>query len=565
MIFPLFSLGLTASVDRQVLAVGETFTLTVSADKSTENNLNLTSLSKDFELFGTSRSTQIKLINNQMTASTQWSISLYPKRAGHLIIPAFTVAGEKTQPIAVTVSAVSEKPSSKSEQSKHIFFESTVSPHDPYINAQVIYDLKLYYDVAIHNENLASPKLADADMEPVGSPKIYVAHRDGKPFQVFEQRFVFFPKKVGQTLIEPPVLSGMVVDPKEVSSDLDNFILQGMGKPFRLMGEPVALHVQAIPDDPQTAGIAASSLSLKQVGAALPNTLEVGVPYTRTILINATGVKAEQLPAVQWDNPLEGVKIYPDQPQLDNTFNEEGIVGSRTEKIVYIPTKEGLLTLPAVSLSWWNTKEKKLKTATLAAISLTVSGHAKNIEKQPEALTTSIDDIKSTAATAPIPMQTSPVKPSARGLVVALMIALIVIVILIVLLLRQAGYLRYFSFPFRLKKKKIDSEEMVLEQLKKACQENNLDEARQYLLQWMREYSSHKQGFSIENLKDIFEEAAFKEAVDALIQGCYQQDTKRAPWKGRDFWVIFSACVKNAKKPKQDSVKKSAGLPPLNP
>ena len=71
--------NITASVDRNPVTVDESFTLILKADGEPDDDPDLSPLSDDFEVLGTSQSTSMNFINGVFERSSSWNIS--PKAA----------------------------------------------------------------------------------------------------------------------------------------------------------------------------------------------------------------------------------------------------------------------------------------------------------------------------------------------------------------------------------------------------------------------------------------------------------------------------------------------------
>src|SRR5690606_25572163 len=104
-------------------------------------------------------------------------------------------------------------------------------------------------------------------------------------------------------------------------------------------------------------------------------TFEQGQPVTRTLTIKALGVKAEQLPDVQVGN-VQGVQLYPDKPELQTMVSGSNVAATRVEKVAYIPSQSGDVTLPAITLHWWNVKANQLESITLPSKKIHVKASA---------------------------------------------------------------------------------------------------------------------------------------------------------------------------------------------
>src|SRR5690606_19977481 len=68
-----------------------------------------------------------------------------------------------------------------------------------------------------------------------------------------------------------------------------------------------------------------------------------------------------------------GLRSYPDQPNLANEATASGLTGSREQREALIATQAGDIQLPAVEITWWNTREDRLERTELAARTLHVA------------------------------------------------------------------------------------------------------------------------------------------------------------------------------------------------
>ena len=115
-----------------------------------------------------------------------------------------------------------------------------------------------------------------------------------------------------------------------------------------------------------------NKLQLAEKWSADPSTFMVGEPITRTLEESASGLTAAQLPALADSTTLDGFKLYPDQVQLTDDKNDAGISGKRVQKIAYIPTRAGNVTLPAIEVKWWDVATGKEQVTSLPAHTFTI-------------------------------------------------------------------------------------------------------------------------------------------------------------------------------------------------
>ncbi|HSB98116.1 MAG TPA: BatD family protein, partial [Spongiibacteraceae bacterium] len=97
-----------ASVDRSVISEGDSLTLTIRVDDTGSFDApDYSALQRDFEVYGSSESSQHVLNNGHLESWTEWQTTLLPKHSGELTIPSIAVAGGKTQPLAIRVEPAS--------------------------------------------------------------------------------------------------------------------------------------------------------------------------------------------------------------------------------------------------------------------------------------------------------------------------------------------------------------------------------------------------------------------------------------------------------------------------
>ena len=103
----------------------------------------------------------------------------------------------------------------------------------------------------------------------------------------------------------------------------------------------------------------------------LPSEIHVGDPVTRTIRLQAQGLGFEQLPELNLTAP-DGAEIYPDKADTRTRDDGTWLYGERVRKFAFVPTRPGTLTIPGVSVHWWDTAHDRMETAELPAHTLTV-------------------------------------------------------------------------------------------------------------------------------------------------------------------------------------------------
>ena len=56
---------------------------------------------------------------------------------------------------------------------------------------------------------------------------------------------------------------------------------------------------------------------------------------------------------------IDGIKQYPEKPEITEEIVNGDIITTATYNIVYIPTQKGKITIPSVKIEWFNVKNNK--------------------------------------------------------------------------------------------------------------------------------------------------------------------------------------------------------------
>ncbi|CAK0781890.1 conserved exported hypothetical protein [Gammaproteobacteria bacterium] len=363
-----------ARVDRNPVGVDESFTLTLEVDGSTDDEPNLAGLTDDFDIRSRSQSTSLQIINGRSSRKAQWHLTLIPKRAGQLHIPAITVGSEQSRPIDLTVTA--DRPAQATQPGGDLFIEVSAEPRTVYVQQQVVYTVRLFRTLDLGpGSSLSDPQAGSGDLvvERLGDGSEYQTSRDGRRYAVVERRYALYPQKSGPFTIDPVRFDGSVV---ERSRGRNNFFMldpfDQNTRPRRVHSPALELTVKPVPPGAAKGQwLPARNLQLAQHWSPEPPKFVAGEPVTRTLALIADGLTAAQLPVMSDTSP-DGVKQYPDQPTLTDNRDNNGITGTRQEKIALIPTHPGRFTLPPIEIPWWNTATDRPEVARLPAHTIEV-------------------------------------------------------------------------------------------------------------------------------------------------------------------------------------------------
>jgi hypothetical protein len=353
-----------AWLDRDTMHMGETVTLNVEATGEVGAQPDFSVLSQDFNLLGTQSSQQVSLLNGSSTTKVVWAVGLEPKHAGRIAIPALAVGSAKTSPL--TLSVLAQPAGAEGKPGDDVFLEVTAEPLAPYVQQQVRYTVKLYFSFGLTDGNLSEPQADGVVVQRLGQDKSYLATIGDRRYHVMERHYALTPEKSGTLDLPALVFRGNTLD----AADPTGFFSRP--RTISARSDAVELNVKPKPAAwPASAPwLPAQSMLLKD-DTELPSEIHVGDPVTRTIRMQAQGLGFEQLPELELAAP-ENAEIYPDKADTRTRDDGTWLYGERVRKFAFVATKPGSLTIPGVSVKWWDTAHERIETAELPARTLTV-------------------------------------------------------------------------------------------------------------------------------------------------------------------------------------------------
>ncbi len=361
----------TAEVNRNVITEGETLTLMITRSGDDSGSPDTAPLEKDFEILSRSKGSSYSVVNGAVSSSSNWRLMLRPRRDGRLTIPALEVGAKTTQPIVIEVQKQASRVAPGGQPKGNVWLEMSLAPSQVWVQQQVILTVKIFQSVAMSDAQLSDPKAQQAVIERLGKDVQYDVMRNGRRWRVTQRNYAVFPQQSGLLKIEPVQLdAGLVMNQKSFG-----FSLLQPTQPLRVRSNSLQLKVKPIPQAWHGQDwLPASALSLVEDWPA-SQSFKVGEPITRSLTLRAVGLANSQLPQVPMQLP-ERLKVYPDQPNLEDVKSGQGVVGIRTQKLAIIPTAPGTYLLPQIKLNWWNVRTDRMETATLSARRFTVVGVA---------------------------------------------------------------------------------------------------------------------------------------------------------------------------------------------
>lgn len=529
------------SIDRNPVSLNESFQITFTATETPDGNPDFSPLQANFEILNQQRSSNMSWVNGKTSRNEQWVVNLMPKHAGELLIPPIAFGADSSEPAKVTVS---DAPQAQADSGNdEIFLQVEVIPDRPYVQSQVLYTLKLYRRVQITQASLNDPEIKDALVEKLGEDNTYSTRINGMDYWVTERKYAIFPQQSGLFTVAPLTLTAEVVSNQNSQRPRFNgFFNRQITETRRVSSNAITLNVLPVPasfTDPTW--LSAETLELKENWSAVNLQTKVGEPLTRTITLTAKGATVGQLPELAKPSTLQGIKTYPDQPLLKEDKQNDGLMAVREEKVAYIPSQPGEYTLPALGISWFNTKTQKTEVASLPEVKLTAlaagGGQAGIPSTQPQ-------------QQAPV-QQSNPNLPDTQWAWQALSAVL------------ALGWLTHMLWLYRHSKTKaaLDSHQSENQtkpdqqkSLKTACRNNDPQAAKQALLQW------GKHDFAADNLTMLARHCPEPLQAEILVLNQHLYSGAQTRWDGQP---LLDAFTKAGKHVTTSAARRADVLPPL--
>ena len=527
---PAHAMGLVASVDRDQLNSGETVDLTLESDDVTLfGKPDLTPLDSLFEVRGTRQVNQLNSISDDNKGTTRWIITLQPRQTGTVVIPALQVGEYHSQPINLTVT----QSAASDNELAPVFIEASLDQPSVYVQAQALLTLRIYHSVALYDDSSLTPlHLDDAIVEQLGESRTYEKLINGVRHGVIERRYGIYPQHSGELIIPAQTFSATQVDSQQATAPAP--LGPKPGKLVHATSSEIPLTVMPKPEayPPNAPWLPARSLSMSETWNPEPDHTLVGESLTRTLTLKAEGLSSAQLPPLPATD-VNGLRRYPDLPQLSNQVTENGLIGSREEREALVPTRVGQIELPAVEVVWWNTHEDHLERTYLPARTLLAAANPNQAVDTPVSGT-----------------------PSALNEESSLWLwQLSTLLLACTTLASLALWWRARWQPAILRAAQTGpSPRTLLDDLKRASLANDPQATRQALDAWARQQP--------ETLADMA--ARFVPLSDALdgLNGALYSETGQY-WQGEELWKAIRSIP--ATEREQDAASEPSSLPPLYP
>lgn len=365
----LWAASLKAEVKKQTVVDGETVLLYIIGE-DLRGYPDTTALNRRFDIVG-SRRQQSQFVDEGVVKSRYTMLlELLPKHLGVSDIPPFEVDGQRSEKISIEVVA---RGTPGVVPRDNVFAELSIDNETPYVQAQIILSLHVFDDGSLAAAEPEIPDIAAMQIEQIPGDPQRLETRDGVEYRVHTWRYALFPQRSGSYEIPRIKVVANVKDP----SYGGNLILRNTPtRRISFRSDSMQLDVRPRPAQSKSEWwLPVKQIDLQKSWSSDPATSQVGEPLTYSVVLTTNGATSTQLPEIKLPD-VDGLKIYPDVPELVSQPGEDSVISRRTDKWSIIPQRAGTITLPEYRLQWWDTVADRERVTVIPAQQLVVSGAA---------------------------------------------------------------------------------------------------------------------------------------------------------------------------------------------
>ncbi len=365
-------------LDRNQIALDDTVTLTMEVDaRSTSAMPNLIDLTRDFRIVDQGMEQNMAMVNGDVSLTVTMRLVLSPLRQGTIEIPSLWSGRNATAPLRLVVLpprnpvVVDEPPAAASAPGRPIFIEAKVDTATPYVQQNVGYTVRLFYESGLLIDGRLDQEPPDgASLQKIGDDAQRMVSLGGHDYNMVERRYLLIPERSGAMTVPAP-----------------HFVGRGMGlfssdrQDLDIAGAAHALQVAPIPANAPQPWLPLRGLRMRYVET--PQSMQVGKSGAVTVEVVADGGTGAQMPALtmQADNDAQ---VFPDPADVDDRFQQDHPQATIVRRFSILPTREGTLRIVAPRITWWDTQAGVARTASLPDITLRVAPGAPGTAPPPD-------------------------------------------------------------------------------------------------------------------------------------------------------------------------------------
>ena len=383
------------------VATGENFRVSYTIANVSVDEFRSASIPSGLEVIAgpyTSQQSSYQIVNGHTSRSSSitYTYTLYAEKAGSYTIgAAHAKAGGKTiasRPFRIQVSgatrnngssapnmhddAVSPSHSSGGRiSSEDLFVKVTANKKHVHEQEPILLTYKVYTLVDLTSLDGKMPDLKGFHTQEIPLPQqksFHIEKLNGRNYRcVTWSQYVMYPQMTGKMTIPSLTFKGVVVMQNRNVDPFEAFFNGGSGYievKRNIVAPAIDIQVDPLPQKPAdfSGGVGRFSISSQ----LLNNTVKAGAPVTLRVVVGGNGnLKLIKQPVVTFPKDFDKY----DPKVTDKTkLTTNGLEGNMVYDFLVVPRNQGNYTIPAVSLTYYDTSSNMYKTVKTAPFTIKV-------------------------------------------------------------------------------------------------------------------------------------------------------------------------------------------------
>ena len=350
-----------AWLDRDRIGPGETVTLNVETSAPGSPTPDFSPLQRDFVVSGNTSRREFEMRNGRTMVRATYGVALRPRRGGTLTVPAIAVGNARTAPLTLMVTAAASASPDPARAGDDVFIESAADDESPYVQQAVGWVVRLYSAAPLVSGQLDQPAPDGATLQRVGTDAQYTRDIGGRRYMVVERRFQLVPERSGTLTLPAATFEG-----RGTGGFFDE-LFGDRGGALGAQARPRFLQVKSPPVNAPQPWLPLHALTLRY--RTTPSTLRLGGATDLVVEVTADGATAVQMPDIRLPS-VDGAQVFADPAKTDETFNGGRPQVKQVRRFSLVPTREGVIRVPALRIAWWDVGNDRAQVASLPALEL---------------------------------------------------------------------------------------------------------------------------------------------------------------------------------------------------
>ena len=358
--------SITATVDRPVITLGETVTLSLTVDGVQIGQPNLPAL-PNFQVVARGQSFVMDAARG--TSVQTYTFQLAPSQVGDSVIPGFQIdaGGQplRTQPIAVKVLKPGDAVAAPGATMPSSFLKLITSKPQLYVGEVGEIEVQVYFQEGRITQFPQLPADAGFTVGKWPQPSQTRVQLSNQVYNLVTFKLAITPVKAGGLTLGPATVVLLVPD-KNRRAD---FFFGRPEQQVPMTAEKIVVQVLPIPEQnvPPTYAGAVGSFSLALTAG--PTNVAVGDPITVRVQIRGRGaLDAVRLsPQPDWNE----FKSYPASSRIEGG-DANNHSGTKLFEQVVVPERAGLKALPPLAFTYFDPEQRGFRTLTTAPVPINV-------------------------------------------------------------------------------------------------------------------------------------------------------------------------------------------------